>query len=268
MSRDFIKDELLGVAVGDAIGVPVEFKSRGYLREHPVTGVQGYGTHFQPEGTWSDDSSLALSNGVSPELAGGVHEDSNGNGSLMRILPLLFLVRREDIHTRFQLIKEVSSLTHRHIRSVVGCFIYLEVALRAMGGNEKITGYQQACTVSRAFLHESGVCPNDERGYFERILSGTIFTLPEEKIWSSGYVIHTLEAALWCFLTTENYRDAVLKAVNLGEDTDTTAAVTGGLAALYYGWQTIPADWLKPLARLDDIEELCRRLNKKFEENG
>lgn len=316
MKRDFVKDALLGVAVGDAIGVPAEFKSRGYLRERPITGMQGYGTHFQPEGTWSDDSSLTfclaemlaekydlvdlarrfvrwnyeaywtphdkvfdigmataaaidrLSDGVTPELSGGIHEDSNGNGSLMRILPLLFLVREKEMRSRFQMIKEVSSLTHRHIRSVVACFIYLEVAKQVMEGNDKIDAYQRACVGSTAFLDESGVCPTYERGYFERILSGTIFTLPEEKIWSSGYVIHTLEASLWCFLGTDSYRDAVLRAVNLGEDTDTTAAVTGGLAALYYGGQTIPAEWLEVLARRADIEDLSRRLRIKLEENG
>jgi len=316
MKRDFVKDALLGVAVGDAIGVPVEFKSRGYLKEHPVIGMQGYGTHFQPEGTWSDDSSLTfclaemlaekydlvdlarrfvrwnyeaywtphgklfdigiatsaaidrLSDGTSPELAGGVHEDSNGNGSLMRILPLLFLVREKDIHSRFQMIRDVSSLTHRHIRSIVSCFIYLEIAAQVMAGNDKVDAYRRASISSKAFLDETAVCPANERKYFERALSGTIFTLSEKQIWSSGYVIHTLEAALWCFLTKGSYRDAVLQAANLGEDTDTTAAVTGGLAALYYGWESIPDDWLKVLARLEDIEELCRRLKNKLEANG
>jgi len=77
-------------------------------------------------------------------------------------------------------------------------------------------------------------------------------------------VIHTLEASIWCFLNTENYKDAILKAVNLGEDTDTTGAVTGGLAGLYYGYESIPADWLAVLARRQDIDDLCDRLNNKI----
>jgi ADP-ribosyl-[dinitrogen reductase] hydrolase len=84
--------------------------------------------------------------------------------------------------------------------------------------------------------------------------------LPEEKIHSSGYVLHTLEAGIWCLLTTNNYKDAVLKAVNLGEDTDTTGAVTGGLAGLLYGFENIPGNWIEHLARKKDIEILAEKL--------
>jgi ADP-ribosyl-[dinitrogen reductase] hydrolase len=77
-------------------------------------------------------------------------------------------------------------------------------------------------------------------------------------------VIHTLESSLWCLLNTDNYKDAVLKAANLGHDTDTTAAVTGGLAGLLYGWQSIPQEWLAVLAKRTEIEGLITRLNKKL----
>ena len=82
----------------------------------------------------------------------------------------------------------------------------------------------------------------------------------EDNIKSLGYVIDTLEAAIWCILTTNNYKDTVLKAVNLGHDTDTTGAVTGGLAALIYGMDTIPAEWINALARKDDIINLTKCL--------
>jgi ADP-ribosyl-[dinitrogen reductase] hydrolase len=82
----------------------------------------------------------------------------------------------------------------------------------------------------------------------------------EDEIKSSGYVVHTLEAALWCLLTHDTYAATVLAAVNLGEDTDTTAAVAGGLAGLVYGEAGIPADWLAGLARRDDIVDLATRL--------
>jgi ADP-ribosylglycohydrolase len=77
-------------------------------------------------------------------------------------------------------------------------------------------------------------------------------------------VLHTLEASIWCLLTTDNYKDAVLKAVNLGEDTDTTGAVTGGLAGLLYGLDNIPENWIKQIAKHDDIEELAERLGEKI----
>jgi ADP-ribosyl-[dinitrogen reductase] hydrolase len=311
--RDFIKDSLLGVSVGDAIGVPVEFKSRKWLQEHPVTGVQGYGSHNQPPGTWSDDSSLTfclaemlcgkydlqnlanrfvnwkdhawwtpygevfdigigtseaisrLERGITPVMAGGSGEDSNGNGSLMRILPLLFFVKKQAvIDKRFLAVKDVSSLTHRHIRSVIACFIYLEFALEIMAGKEKREAYRKTCSTIKTFLDETDTCTEKEATHFEKILSGNISHLPEDEIRSSGYVIHTLEASLWCLLNTGNYSGAVLKAINLGEDTDTTAAVTGGLAGLLYGWETIPSEWISGLARREDIEDLSRRLNDKM----
>ena len=88
--------------------------------------------------------------------------------------------------------------------------------------------------------------------------------MPEKEVYSSGYVLHTLEAAFWCVLNTGNFKDAVLKAVNLGSDTDTTAAVTGGLAGLLYGWETIPADWVNVLVRKEDIADLSMWLHNKI----
>lgn len=312
MNRDFIKDALLGVAVGDAIGVPVEFKSRQELTRYPVEGMIGYGTHHQPPGTWSDDSSLTfclaemlsskydledlagrfinwknngywtphgrvfdmgiatsaaisrLEWGTSPVLAGGDEVSSNGNGSLMRILPLLFLIKNDTIDRRFLIIRDISSLTHRHIRSVLSCFIYLELALELLSGKGKTDAYQQACATVRTFLDETTTCTEEEKKHFTRVLSGAIQKIGQHEIRSSGYVIHTLEASIWCLLNTWSYKDAVLKAANLGDDSDTTAAVTGGLAGLLYGWRAIPEEWLAVLARRAEIEKLGKRLNKKL----
>ena len=99
----------------------------------------------------------------------------------------------------------------------------------------------------------------EELKHYNRLLKDdyTFAKLPEEKIKSSGYVVDTLEAALWCLLNTDNYKDCVLKAVNLGDDTDTVAAVAGGLAGMYYGVDSIPKEWLHQLARLDYIKGLC-----------
>ena len=99
---------------------------------------------------------------------------------------------------------------------------------------------------------------------FERLLKSEIYKLEEDEIQSSGYVLHTLEASIWCLLTTDNYKEAVLKAVNLGRDTDTTSAVTGGLAGLLYGLDNIPKNWLQQIARYDDIENLAERLADKL----
>ncbi len=92
---------------------------------------------------------------------------------------------------------------------------------------------------------------------FTGILENDISTVPEEKIRSSGFVIDTLEAAFWSFMTTDNYRDAVLKAFNLGNDTDTTGAVTGALAGLAYGLYSIPLEWRRQLTAYDEIQRIA-----------
>jgi ADP-ribosylglycohydrolase len=293
---------LLGLAAGDALGVPVEFKRRGTFH---VTDMQGYGTHNQPPGTWSDDTSLALcladslsrgfdtadiarnfvrwrdeaaftahgdvfdigisaskaigrlKSGIAPEKAGCAGETENGNGSLMRIAPLVFCLAGKPEAERYQITKSASSITHAHEWSVAACFVYLEYLLKILSGADKRDAYADLrADFAQNYALSHTVCIGGTAlANFALVLDADIGALPESVIKSGGFVIDTLEAAFWCFLTTENYRDAVLKAVNLGGDTDTTAAVTGALAGLYYGADAIPSDWLRKLAGFDDI---CR----------
>lgn len=308
-NKNHCKAALFGVAIGDALGVPVEFSSRAALENNPVTGMLGYGTYDVPAGTWSDDSSLTfclvealnegfdlqliaqnfirwyrenywtargivfdigmatqrailrIEKGERPELAGGSDESDNGNGSMMRILPLVFYVNNKPIHERYELIQQVSAITHRHDCSVIACFYYLEFAKQLMYGYDKFEIYKNLQTEIPAHLSQRFI-PLKEIQRFERLLRGKIQDLDVQQIQSSGYVLHTLEASIWCLLTSSNYQDAVLKAVNLGGDTDTTAAVTGGLAGLLYGYEAIPGNWLAQLARKEDIEDLSERLAK------
>jgi ADP-ribosylglycohydrolase len=132
----------------------------------------------------------------------------------------------------------------------VSCLIYTEYLLKLLDGMDRQNAYWNLQGDFQK-MHISG----GTLAEFDRILRTDISALPESAIRSGGFVIDTLEAAFWCFLTTDTYRDAVLKAVNLGDDTDTTAAVTGGIAGLFYGKDAIPADWLQKLAGVDDI---CR----------
>jgi ADP-ribosylglycohydrolase len=111
----------------------------------------------------------------------------------------------------------------------------------------------------------SDVCSSDLLPHFERLFSGIIGSVPETAIKSDGYVIHTLEASVWCLLTTGSFEDAVLKAVNLGEDTDTTGCVTGGLAGVHYGLSGVPKEWIDAIIRKDDIEKLFKRFIGKVE---
>lgn len=312
-----IKSGLLGVAVGDALGVPVEFTSRDSLRQNPVTGMREFGSHHQPKGTWSDDSSMtfctaeSLLNGYnlkaiadsfgqwyydnywtphgrvfdkggttekaiwcwaqlkesnpdeSPALAGGRDVYDNGNGSLMRILPMAYYVQNLLPTERQQVVFDVSSITHAHFRSKLCCWIYIEVALGLIQGKTPQEAYTQMQHIVNEHLDNFQEKPQ-EKLLFQRILDLDIAALQEKDIRSSGYVLHTLEASLWCLLKYDNFTATVLAAVNLGEDTDTTGAVAGGLAGLLYGWQSIPSEWIDVLAKLDDILALTQKMELKF----
>jgi len=160
---------------------------------------------------------------------------------------------------RFEITRQVSSITHGHIRSIIACFYYLEFARQILEGRQKFDIYRDLQKTVSGHLSALLIDPV-EVVVFDRLLKYDIFRLPESGIRSSGYVIDTLEAAVWCLLTTGTFSEAVLRAVNLGHDTDTTAAVTGGLAGLLYGFDSIPDSWVKQVARSDDIEELAEKL--------
>jgi ADP-ribosylglycohydrolase len=158
---------------------------------------------------------------------------------------------------RFQITKSVSSITHAHEWSVAACFIFLEYLRELAGGLDKLGAY---ANLKAKFREGSPYISAATLGKFDRILRSDIRALPESAIKSGGFVIDTLEAAFWCFLTTDTFRDAVLKSVNLGDDTDTTAAVTGGMAGLCYGLDAIPAGWLETLAARTDICRIAKNM--------
>lgn len=306
-----VQNALLGLAVGDALGVPVEFRSRAVMKNDPVTGMRAFGTHRQPAGTWSDDSSLAfclaaslcdgynledigkrfvmwyddaywtahgsvfdigittrnainrLRQGQRADFCGDFDEQANGNGSLMRIMPLLFYIKDKPQKERWEITRDVSRITHGHIRSCICCFFYLEFAGKLLAGKKAAEALAETRSEIKTFLVENHFAAR-EIELLQFLFDADFEKLPESKISASGYVLHTLEASLWCLLTTNSYKDAVLKAVNLGEDTDTTGAVTGALAGLYYGAETIPAEWLEVLARREAIEKLGSDLALKM----
>jgi ADP-ribosylglycohydrolase len=295
---------LWGAVAGDALGVPVEFQSRQSLREKPVETMRGFGTHGQPPGTWSDDSSLLLctaaslatceqfdsadladrfvrwsvdgywtphgdvfdigvatswairrlQSGISPEEAGGNDEYSNGNGSLMRILPIALWFQDSTPESLAVYAQRASSITHRHPRSQMACALYCLLVRALLRGMAAADAWRESVqTFTQYFQHEPYLA---ERLHFRLLESETLGNRTEHDIDSSGYVMHTLTSAVWCLLTSQSFEETVLKAVNLGGDTDTTGCVAGGLAGAYYGELGIPADWKNVLARHGDVDLL------------
>ena len=322
----FIMGGIYGLCVGDAVGVPEEFTGRELLAAEPVTGMSGYGSHNQPPGTWSDDSSMALcladslgdlgtvnekdimdkflqwlehgaytargwcfdcgitvagalqrySHGTLVEKCGGDDLYSNGNGSLMRILPLgyeLYFNYGEAIaqhDAAMDTIHRVSALTHRHPIAMSACGIYICIAVKLMAGNPLKTSIVEGVKQALSWY---GRRPEFESALqcFERLREPEAFAkLPETKIRSGGYVVETLEAALWCLMNSSHYKECILKAVNLGFDTDTTAAVAGGLAGLAYGCEEmvggVPGEWLSCLLGRGIIDGIIAKLRWRYGE--
>lgn len=313
VKKSFIS-AVIGHCVGDALGVPVEFYAREILQKKPVRGMRAQGTHNQPAGTWSDDSSMMLclidalakshdghidyqlimknfyawytesafspyqetfdignatrralnrfQQGTLPLACGGSTDRDNGNGSLMRILPMAFFLYPKcganlfHNDTAVQQVHNVSMLTHAHGKSCITCGIYINIALKLLANIPLKQAIVQG--VSEAFLYYSEQPIYRENcKYYTPLLSNDFKKTPENLIESSGYVVHTLFSVLWCLLNTRSYKGCVIKAVNLGGDTDTIAAIAGGLAGLAYGYEAIPRDWLEILARKDWIIALC-----------
>ena len=297
---------ILGLVVGDAVGVPAEFRSRRQLDQAPISDMTGFGTHRQPPGTWSDDSSLALATAESllggydprdmmrrfhawltsgymtahgevfdvgnttraaiaryaqgePASAwGGAEERDNGNGSLMRVAPLACAVHRLDVATIVARSAEVSALTHAHVRSTL-CCAYFSLLLRGLFAGRRLQEAMQAAADDlRPFV------PEAEGPALARLLDGSVLAAPREQIAGSGYVVHCLEASLWATARAANCREAVLLAVNLGDDTDTTAAVTGAICGAIGGVRAIPESWLAGLVRGDMVRSLAEQLAEQI----
>ncbi len=304
VGRKRILGGLWGAVVGDALGVPVEFRSRYACQSDPVKDLREFGTHHQPKGTWSDDSSLMLctvdsllahpfdtsdlagkylkwyqngfwtargtvfdvgcttrealqriSRGAPADEAGSSTEESNGNGSLMRILPIALRFANAPAGRLIDYAHRASAITHAHPRSRMACAFYCLMTVELLRGSQTIPAYHAACAAFReAYANQPRF--SHELKHFDPLLTGSVHNLPERKIESSGYVIDTLIASIWCLLNTNGYSQAVLKAVNLGEDTDTSGIVTGGLAGVCYGLEAVPEEWRKAMARADELETL------------
>ena len=195
-----------------------------------------------------------------PHKAGNIDERSNGNGSLMRIMSAALYCYENTLPPAeaVETIHKVGGLTHAHIRSNIACGLYYFMASAVLSGDGSLTERLQM-GLDRGFaFYEHYLADHENLEYYDRMRDLEAFaSLPEDSIRSSGYVVDALEAAIWALANSGSFDGALLKAVNLGDDTDTVGAIAGGLAGLYYGYGAIPEDWLGALQRREWIEGLC-----------
>lgn len=305
-----ITDGIIGFAIGDALGVPAEFKSRDELKRYPITDMRADGTYNVPAGTWSDDTSMTLAtldsiiekqtidvNDMAGKFlkwfrnaeytatnecfdigrttlqalakfelqlddagnCGGSGEYDNGNGSLMRILPIAYYIYYKNITDNqeiYNIVKDVSSITHAHEISILGCYTYVKYVLELLNGKDKVQAYQTIQKQDYSLFSDYAVSK------YSRILRDNIANVSVDDISSSGYVVSTLEAVFWLFLNAEDYNNTILKAVNLGDDTDTVGAIVGGLLGIYYGIDSIKESWKHQLKRYNYILNICNKFNE------
>lgn len=284
---------MLGLAVGDAIGTTVEFMPRG--RFAPVTDMVGGGPFGLQAGQWTDDTSMALCLGASllehgfdradqldrylqwhdegymsstgrcfdigiatskaleryrqtgHTRPGSTDPNSAGNGSIMRLAPVvIYFQDHADEALRYS--EEQSKTTHRAPECLMACRLMAEVMLRAFRGLSKaevLAPSAQAMPLTPALAD---------------VAQGRYQSKSEADIRGSGYVVQSLEAALWCFHETDSFDACVLRAANLGDDADTTAAVAGQIAGAYYGDEAISSAWRERLSMGQLISAMATRL--------
>lgn len=284
----------IGLAAGDAIGTTLEFATRD--ARPPLTDMVGGGPFDLKPGEWTDDTSMAIALAESlihrPEFdardlmarfvnwwrwgqysvtgecfdigittrqalalfeaggspfAGSTDPMSAGNGSLMRLSPVaLWGVGKPWGQVR-QVARDQSRTTHAAPQCLDACEGYTSILIEAIVSGDFASA-----------LKKGGQCEVDDP--IAAILAGSWRGKPRHKIASSGYVAHSLEASLWCINETQDFASAVLLAANLGDDADTTAAITGQLAGALYGKSGVPQKWLARLAWREELESLAQRL--------
>jgi ADP-ribosyl-[dinitrogen reductase] hydrolase len=300
LRNDRLRGCLLGLAVGDAVGTTVEFRPRGSFS--PITDLTGGGPFGLKPGEWTDDTSMALclaaslvawggfdaqdqmdrylrwyeqgylsstgrcfdiGNTVRQALlryqqtgdpfSGSADPRSAGNGSIMRLAPLV-LFFYPDAEAIWRYAAESSRTTHAAAECLDACRLLGDILCRALSGAGKAD-----CLFAT---------PPDRlaSAAIQTIARGAYRGKAAQQITGSGYVVASLEAALWCFWTTDSYETAILAAANLGDDADTTAAICGQVAGAFYGETGIPARWLEKLVMREEIARFAEQLTQRHKD--
>ena len=289
---------LLGLAVGDAMGASVEGMKRNTFPR--ITGYLDHGAWGIPAGAWTDDTSMALAladsiatvgwdlndqahryvdwyrNGKYSSVgecfdighvtraalknferdgdarrSGMVRERDSGNGSIMRLAPVPIRYCEEDTEERFlERCEESSSVTHSSPACRSACMALGAILSRLIAGHDMETSLRGTLQT----------CARNLQWQVEVVLMGSYWRMHVDNVRGTGYVVDSLEAAIWSVYGARDFRDAILRAVNLGDDTDTTGAVSGQMAGARWGESGIPEEWLKGLYRRDMVEKALSRL--------
>lgn len=304
------RDGIIGLAIGDAMGVPLKFMEREKLLENPVTEMTDGGIFNKEKGVWSESTSLTLATiesiihcfGISitdmgnkyvswmqnseytatgerfdigrttmialsrfqkegqPFDSGSVAEDSNGNDILGRMLPIAYYAYASNLQQSeiYSLVKKVAGVTHAHELSILGAYIYVMFSIKLLEGKSKFDSYKEIQKMGYSQFSRGSL------EMYNRILKKGINTFDLDDIRTSGYIVDSLEAVLWVILNTDSFNQAIIGAINLGNETDRIGACTGGLAGLIYGLKEMNVEWRIDLRRYTYIRALCGEFDKSL----
>lgn len=214
----------------------------------------GYMTPFGKSFDIGHATSVAmrrLMKGIDPLEAGPAGEEDNGNGSLMRILPAAIYFGHLSDEELVKKVSDISKITHGHPRSQLGCSLYALLVKALLEGENPEDAYKTMRGKAAKLSWPPEL--SGELIHYQRLLGGYLHEVSEEVIQATGYVVYTLEAAVWSLLTTKSFEECLLKSVNLGLDTDTVGAVAGGLAGICYGLAAIPREWRLQIIKYEEI---------------
>lgn len=208
------------------------------------------------------------------KTCGVTGEWANGNGALMRIMPVCLYAYEKvacgewDATQAIECVHQVAALTHNHLRSNIACGIYFFLVKHIIEGNQSLSERLQNGVDEAVSFYREDVSNHVELAYYTRVFNLDEFAkIKEDAIKSSGYVVDSLEAAVWSLITTGTVEECLLKAVNLGDDTDTVGAIAGGLAGLFYGYERVPEEWRELIVKEEEIIGLCVSMEKRFTKN-
>ncbi|WP_218147412.1 ADP-ribosylglycohydrolase family protein [Duganella sp. CF517] len=305
---DRSRGALLGLMLGDALGMPLEFSKRD--TKH-VSDLEKGGPFNLERGYWTDDSSLAFCTAYSlskcvgfdarhmmecyslwyrygafssteecfdignatrqaienylrtgEPYSGSAHPKTAGNGSLMRLAPIPIFYS-DDFQRTVHFAAESSKLTHKAVEAVDACRYFAALLYGALNGESKGKILDGLYAPAPDYWDQHPLTPS-----VKKIALGSYKNKSRDQISSSGYVIDTLEAALWAFYRNDDFRSGALEAVNLANDSDTVGAVYGQLAGAFYGEMELPFDWIRKLYKLQAAYHFPQDLLQAKTENA
>lgn len=305
IKRNIVIDSLIGFAIGDAFGVPLEFNERKYVKSLKLDNMIT-GTKKVEKGAWSDDTSMIIAtmdsiinnngninykdimnnfiklvdNGkftslgyafdvgntitkslnkykeTNDEISSGCGDlMDNGNGSLMRILPISIYCILNNVSDKeiTNIISKTSSLTHSHEISILGCLIYTIYLKEIINSKNKLKAFEYIINYDYSHFNEESL------KVYDRLLNEKFLGIKEDDIKSTGYIVDTIESVIYSINSSNNYKESVITAVNLGFDTDTIGALTGAVAGILYGIEDVPETFLNDLVKKDYLIDYANK---------